>query len=124
MHTSSAISPSLGRLASTAILALVSLGCWNSQRSYEMTWTATPTIHEKFKGAEDIHLTFVEDPCRTYVVVSGDLGPHLRQEGRPIVTAVWNVERLLGFVDTPSDPVSIAGRSGWDAKWSCWLVCP
>ena len=91
-------------------------------RTYLMTWTSEPTIHENWKGAEDVYLTFQDDPARTYMVVSDDLGQFLRSLGTDTVTTTWKTTVLFSIIDEPNFLVGVEDLETWDVKWSCWIL--
>ena len=91
-------------------------------RQYEMTWNSVPTIHEEWSGAEDIHLTFLDEPDRTLVIVSDDLGDYLRSLGTDTVTTTWRTTVYLRFIDDPEYLERVGDLDTWDRKWSCWIL--
>jgi hypothetical protein len=92
------------------------------ERQYQMTWKSMPTIHEEWNGAEDIHLTFLDDPDRTFVIVSDDLGDYLRSLGTDTVTTTWRTTVYLYFIDDPGYLTRVGDIDTWDRKWSCWIL--
>jgi len=99
------------------------MGCVQAEdRQYEMKWRIEPTIHEEWGQAEDVYLTFVDDPDTTLKIVSDDLGGYLRSLDTDSVMTTWKTDVYLYFIDDPVRLKRVGDLETWDRRWWCWIL--